>query len=120
MTDASIFGDVIYSYGDEQAVEDGVLVAVSKIDRVTIAVWAYLEDIVAEVEAEDEAEVPDDEPRRTAQDCIDHFRERAIKAWDNPSVGGGLFQFTAKEGDHTLWLIPNEVGGVTLMFPSDY
>ena len=132
MTDASIFGDVIYSYGDEQAVEDGVLVAVSKIDRVTIAAWVWLE---AQIAADHGGEVPDDEPRATATAWIAEHGKRAAEVW-NENIDGGVFQLrTGYEGNtwrsfHAtdeaeadithLWLIPNEVGGMTLMFPSDY
>jgi len=129
MTDASIFGDVIYSYGDEQAVEDGILVAVSKIDRVTIAAWVWLE---AQIAAANDNEVPDDEPLATATAWIAEHSAEARRVWSK-NIGGGVFQllYDSKatrvvplkpwdEMDGDLWLIPNEVGGMTLMFPSDY
>jgi len=130
MTDASVFGDVIYSYGDEQAVEDGILVAVSKIDRVTIAVWVWLE---AQIAADHGGEVPDDEPLATATAWIAEYGKRAAEVWTE-NIGGGVFQLAydskamrvilGDEADDemsgSLWMIPNEVGGMTLMFPSDY
>ena len=133
MTDASIFGDVIYSYGDDQAVEDGVLVRLTPVDRVTIAAWVWLE---AQLAAHHGDEVPDDEPRATAAAWIAEHSTEARRVWDK-NIGGGVYQLrTGYEGNtwrsfHTtdeaedvditrLWLIPNEVGGMTLMFPSDY
>jgi hypothetical protein len=121
--------DVIYSYGDDVAVEDGILVAVSKIDRVTIAAWVWLE---AQLATHHGDEVPDDEPRATATTWIAEHRKRAAEVW-NENIGGGVFQlaYDSKamrviaidphdEMSGSLWLIPNEVGGMTLMFPSDY
>jgi hypothetical protein len=133
MTDANIFGDVIYSYSDEQAVEDGVLVRLTPVDRVTIAAWVWLE---AQLAAANDNEVPDDEPRATAAAWIAEHGTEARRVWDK-NIGGGVYQLrTGYEGNtwrsfHTtdeaeyvdithLWLIPNEVGGMTLMFPSDY
>jgi hypothetical protein len=146
MTDASIFGDVIYSYGDDQAVEDGMLVAVSKIDRVTVAVWGWLQEnmplhgpppqnwtvpLLAWVQGDG---APADLALAAATGLISEHGSRARKVYDE-NIGGGVYQLWAEmtgtrldalwdfeggRGGTELWLIPNEVGGMTLMFPSDY
>ena len=137
-----LFGPVIYSYTDEQAREDGVLVAVSRKDRVTQAFWAWLTE---EVQTWDSppvrwpielfgfcrAKTADDKALATVAGLLDTFRREATRIYEQ-NIGGGIWEryyepqarmlLDKKPGlDHkTLWLIPNELGGVTLLFPEDY
>ena len=103
------FGEVIFSYTDREAVEDGVLVAwdgPGKVNRITRAVFdAFTTKLGSSPitgSATDVAEL-----RRAVETML------ALP----PDEGGwrtGTYQ------DRELWLVPNEIGGLTLMFPEDY
>lgn len=98
-----LFGEVISTYTDRQAVEDGALVALvgpGGINRVTCPVF-------------------------------DHFVEELgvgvtnitplIQAMEHMlTVDVDWGWRTASHRGKALWLMPNEVGGLTLMFPEDY
>ena len=100
--------NIIVSYTDAQALEDGVLVAwdTPPINRVTRSVFDHfthpmgnspLASVVIDITS----------LRRVVQTML------AIEAdADGWRVG-------AYEGK-PLWLVPNEVSGLTLMFPEDY
>jgi len=144
-----IFGPVISSYTDTEAVDDGVLVAVNTKDRVTRTVFEFL--------AADGVLDPHDPPNRWPIDLIGYIRAKdgdgralaavrgligthaneASKVYDREgiwtaklkvkdgkaeSLVNGFPDPKEADGDPntlTLWLIPNENGGVTLMFPED-
>jgi hypothetical protein len=164
--------DVISTYTDGQAVEDGLLVAINQKDRVTRALWEYL------VEKAPKGNQP---PNRWPVDLMTWFRAEAIKREEalkliaelgkdaaqkkfermiadrkalalskgiisthtkqatrvyEENIGGGIYKLfavespdgryltdlTADQGENksVLWLLPNENGGITLMFPEDY
>ena len=99
--------EIIFAYTDEQALEDGVLVDTSQIlgclgiNRVTRAVWdAYVTDMGGGI----------------VQDIT---RLKAI-AEKVKSVKPDDGWYVYKIGDVTLWCIPNEANGLTLMLPEDY
>lgn len=100
-----LFGEPISVYTDEQALEDGVLVAVTEqdVNRVTRAVFDHF------------AKPADDSPEPVYDltpllEAIRHIRRLTPKdGWRTGEYQGVM-----------LWLIPNEVGGLTLMFPEDY
>jgi hypothetical protein len=100
------FGEPISVYSDAQALDDGVLVALpgeGRVNRVTRAVF-------------DHFATPTGEPARGECD-LSQLRAAitallAIVPRDGWRIG--TYQGQA------LWLIPNEVGGLTLMFPEDY
>lgn len=97
--------EVIYSYTDKDAVEDGVLVKIgSKGDRVSnlSGLFNWIEDNGLLVEV--------------AQ-FIEQNRQEAMRIYEE-NIGGGIFKWNIKE--ENLWLIPNENGGLTLMHPEDY
>src|SRR5512146_272195 len=101
-------GDVIYSYTDAQAVEDGFLVAIrhGPVNRVTRAVFDHF---TAPIEGSTDA-----------FEVIDIGRlMRAVESMLKLEPDSGGWRTGTYEGK-TLWLIPNEVGGLTLMFPDDY
>ena len=141
-----LFGPVIYSYTDEQAREDGVLVAVTEKDRVTVTLFNFLSEHLVE-----------GPPSRWPVDMMGYFRakdggDRALAATKGligthgrearriyeKNIGGGIWTATAVIAhdrivsleipahesalatDATIWLMPNELGGMTLMFRDDY
>ncbi len=95
-----LFGEVIDSYTDRDALEDGFLAAIDGpggVNRVTRAVF-------------------------------DHFAQEMGPGVTNitPLMDAIRYMLTV-EVDRTghfqgkaLWRLPNEVGGYTLMFPEDY
>ena len=135
-----LFGPVISRYSDEQAVEDGVLVALNATDRVTVNVLAAI------------AKVAEDQPKPPNMWPVDLFPfvlAKTAEARALAMIGGlvgterhnalkfaGLVTRYAIYGPHgfrslvsqrpddpctyqTLYLAPNECGGVTLMLPED-
>jgi hypothetical protein len=146
--------EVISSYSDSEAVEDGTLVAINPKDRVTRTVWEHL------VQHAPKGSKP---PDRWPVDMMTWFRAEAIKREDalkliaefgkeeaqkkfermiadrkvlalskgivsthtreanrvyEENVDGGIYKWTMF--DKVAWLLPNENGGITLMFPEDY
>ena len=96
-------GEVIYSYTDRQAVEDGFLVALAGpggVNRVTRTVFDHFVEVMG--------------PSVTNITPL----IRAIEYMLAVEADGGWR--TANYRGKALWLIPNEVGGFTLMFPEDY
>ena len=99
--------EVIYSYTDEQAVADGVLVDTRQllghlgISRVTRAVWDhYVTDM----------------GKGLVQDVTKLIRTAEKVKQVRPEDGWYIY----KEDSITLWCIPNEIDSLTLMFPEDY
>jgi hypothetical protein len=100
--------NIISSYTDAQAVEDGVLVAVDhlQVNRVTRAVFDHFTQPMGSSPLT--GVVIDITPlRRVIQTML------AVEADEDG------WQVGAHEGKK-LWLVPNEVSGLTLMFPEDY
>ena len=100
--------DVISVYTDSQALEDGVLVALSGpggVNRFTRAVFDHFTESLGA------------SPTTGAVINISPLMDavRAMLAI-NPNDGWRVGDYAGKR----LWLIPNEVGGLTLMFPEDY
>ena len=101
-----IFGEPISVYTDAQAIEDGFLVQITgegSVNRVTRAVYDHFVQ-------------PIGDPRFQMWDVTPLMAAiRAIRALE-PDDGWRVGDYQGKR----LWLIPNEVGGLTLMFPEDY
>ncbi len=157
----------IYSYTAQQAVEDGVLVAVSAKDLVTRACWDWLASTTPldsqppaswpvemmgwfragsisqaealkriakygqEAQAKFEQEVRDNKAKALAVGLIGTHGPIARRVYENNDGGGiwcgwavvrdgKLLAFSETSGSQKLWMIPNEQGGITLMFPEDY
>jgi hypothetical protein len=101
--------NVIYEYTDKQAIEDGVLVSVSGeggVNRVTRAVFDHFTKALGS--APETGEVID----------ITKLQE-AIRAMLKVEPNEDAWRTARYEGKE-LWLVPNEVDGLTLMFPDDY
>jgi hypothetical protein len=163
--------DVIYTYTDGQAVEDGVLVAINPRDRVTRTVWEYFVEkapkgseppnrwpvsmmdwftaskisktdaakMIAEF-GKDQAQekfsrmIADRKALALSKGIISTHASQAKRVYDENTDGGIyklyghldpagiLFQLgTEPHGVFcTLWLMPNENNGTTLMFSEDY
>ena len=99
--------EIISRYTDAQALEDGVLVEVScgAVNRVTCAVFYHFA-----------------RPMENSPDGLETFDTAPLMAGIRAVLGvmpdeDGWRQFTY-EGKE-LWLVPNEVRGLTLMFPND-
>lgn len=105
--------EVVSTYTDAQAVEDGVLVAVSGAHRVTRAAWEFIVErtpIGEQIERD-----------KAAHDfCVELInRDEAIarRVYDE-NIGGGIYCVWVD--GRKMWLMPNENGGMSLMFPEDY
>ena len=102
-----LFGDVIFSYTDQQALEDGVLYDVAPlsrhgVNRVTNSVYAFLGGF--------------DRPDDLAAQYRD-LEEVAKSAFER-SADKELVEFRYK--DQRFWMMDNETGARTIMFPEDY
>lgn len=164
--------DVIATYTDGQAVDDGVLVALNPRDRVTRTVWEWLVekqpkdakpptqwpvDMMGwfgatkipktealalitkygreEAQKKFEQMIADRKARALAVGVIRTHEKQAARVY-NENIGGGIYKLFAIENERgidmltatdpgtgtrkVLWLLPNENGGTTLMFPEDY
>jgi hypothetical protein len=107
-----LFGEVISSYTDQDALEDGTLIAYhgpGGINRLTHDVYAQftyemgpgVTDVTALHQAMESMLTLEPEIEYIATVEVDHRRKGTYRG-------------------KTLWLLPNEVGGLTLMFPEDY
>ena len=100
---------IIVAYTDAQAVADGVLVPFpgdGGVNRTTRAVFDHFEEPVGSSPAT--GEVTDITP---IQDAI-----RTMRKVEPDEHGWRTGAYQGKD----LWLVPNEVGGLTLLFPDDY
>ena len=101
--------NVIVEYTDQQAVEDGVLVPVNGaggINRVTRAVFDHFAKPIGSSPVT--GPVIDITPLM-----------QAIKAMVEMPPDASGWRTGGYQGIK-LWLVPNDVGGLTLMFPDDY
>ena len=96
---------IIDEYTDDEAIEDGVLVplyllpGIGPVNRVTRAVWVHF--------------LGEKKPK-TLEPLLGAIRAMLALSPDRDGWRTGTYQ------DKRLWLVPNEVGGSTLMFPDDY
>jgi hypothetical protein len=101
--------NVIFAYTDAEAVADGVLVrwnGPAKVNRITRTVF----DHFTEAMGESPMTGPVTDVGRLTKAVEAMVKETPDKdGWRTGTVDG-----------HELWLVPNEVGGLTLMFPEDY
>lgn len=100
------FGEPISVYTDAHALDDGVLVAVpgeDGVNRVTRAVFDYFVKAIGA-------------PRHQVMDITPLMAAIDFMLTIMPDDGWRMGDYAGKH----LWLIPNEIGGLTLMFPEDY
>jgi hypothetical protein len=100
--------ELIDSYTDAEALEDGFLVAIDRIpvNRVTRAVFDHFTTPM------------DDSAGVSAVTDVTRLMQ-AVEAMLKLEADGNGLRTGTFEGKK-LWLIPNEVRGLTLMFPEDY
>lgn len=101
--------NVIVEYTDKQALEDGVLVSFpgeGKVNRVTRAVFDHF------------AKPMGNSPEASLVTDITRLQV-VIRALLKVEPDADAWRTGAYEGKE-LWVVPNEVGGFTLLFPDDY
>jgi hypothetical protein len=100
--------NVIYAYTDAQACDDGVLVAIrhGPVSRVTRTVFDHFTASMGSSPVT--GPVTDVSRLMRAIESMLKL-EADTDGWRTGSYDG-----------KTLWLTPNEVGGLTLMFPEDW
>ena len=109
--DMNEWGEPISVYGDQQALDDGLLVDISKtgvvfhglpINRITGALWADFEPFLEVGFALGMSEIA-------------YISQMLRTKLNHAQLKGGIWQVPPG-----LWLMENEVGGWTLMKPEDY
>jgi hypothetical protein len=112
---------IVHTYTDEQAVEDGYLVGLGGGHRATRALWDYLEGLGLENPPDrvliDLFAFIKSPPLGILRALVTANETEARKVYEE-NIGGGIW--TTELLGRTVWLIPNEVGGLTAMFPEDY
>jgi hypothetical protein len=100
--------EIIVSYTDAEALDDGVLVAMDSlpVNRVTRAVFDHFTHPMG------------NSPLTGVVIDITTLR-RVIQKMLEVEADGDGWRVGAYAGK-PLWLVPNEVDGLTLMFPEDY
>ena len=100
--------NVIYAYTDAEACDDGVLVAIRRgpVNRVTRAVFDHFTASMGS------------SPVTGPVTDVGRLM-RAIESMLKLEADGGGWRTGSYDGK-MLWLTPNEVGGLTLMFPEDW
>ena len=119
------FGEPIYSYGDEQAVDDGVLVALRAGTRptpyrVSRGAWEELKQYYKE---NGYPEYGDADLNRFFLVEILPLAPFAKRTYEQGGIMKLSYKFEVIERETrepVLWLMPNELNGLTLMRPSDY
>ena len=118
-----LFGDPIYSYGDDQAVADGILVpfvAERKDTRHRITRNAF-ETLKQHYRGHGYEKYSDLEFHNFFLAELLPLAPFAVREYE----AGGVFKTTydfkvTKANRDVLWYLPNEVRGVTVMLPEDY
>lgn len=133
--------DTIYSYTDKDAVADGVLIPLTDRCRVTRAVFDFIESRVSKrvplqwplgpnaAAMFPLVDKPEWRTRALLNGLLEHYASAAIKIYDDGSIWHAYLDATgsdinairpgSREGQQ-LWIMPNELGGLTIMFPEDY
>lgn len=114
MFDSDFWGEPISIYTDADAQEDGVLTDVSdlgvKFNGKIINRVAVGARLAVELREKQPATIKTDLELIARNSTFDGS---GADAW-------GIFQPDARLGNEKLWLVPNEVGGYTLLTPDEY
>ena len=130
--------EIVSTYTDAEAVDDGFLVDLDWGNhRVTRALWEWVAAGLAE-RAEDDVGGP---PEGVTIDLMDWIAGNHTRAVFRGLIGGHeaiarkVYEENLDGGIHSLvlrdlvrpladgrriWFVPNEIGGITAMFPEDY
>jgi hypothetical protein len=109
------WGEPIYSYTDEQAVEDGILVDISElniqfnnlpVNRITRTLWEEFQPFLSE---HPKSEMP------TKMQQLASIIKTKLKLARNSGEDDYLYILPPK-----IWLVKNELNSYTLMNPSEY
>jgi hypothetical protein len=105
-----LFGDVIYEYTEDQAIEDGVLV------HPYPELWPWLL-ITPNVHA-----ACTGKPGRTYDQCLKPLLMDCISAAQDAHRSQRQRPPLVLEGTvaGTVWIMPNDKGGMTVMWPEEY
>lgn len=114
MSDKEFWGEIISTYTDADAVSDGFLVDVGalnvRFNGKIINRIACQATRVLDVQNKESAQLADDFKFIAENSACDGD---GANAW-------GVFQMNGKFQDEKFWLVPNEVGGYTLLRPDEY
>jgi len=114
--------EVVFSYSDRQAVEDGVLVNISGlkipfqglwVNRMTGGLWADVAEPLI-------SEGPDELKVIVLQGFLNAKVAKAQDSIHNTGEAGDIYTIPASNDCGKLWLVRNEVGGFTILRPSEY
>jgi hypothetical protein len=113
--------DLVFSYTDEQAVEDGVLIPFIAGGRDTghrITGNLY-HDLKGHYKGYD---YDDPEYLRFFLNELLPLVPYALKEWDRKGMLTSDYDFKAgkPQGEKVIWYVPNEVNGITMMKPEDW
>ena len=111
--------DVISTYSDSQAIDDGFLIAVNAKDRCSLALWEHLRERcpITESPTRKPDELRDDYALFECVRVLHSHGDIAREIYEK-NIGGGIAD--TMEFGKKAWILPNENGGLTLMFPEDY
>lgn len=114
MLDSNFWGEPISIYTDADAQEDGILVDVADLgvkfnDKIInrLTVGATLATALKEKQP------------ATAKNNLQFIADKSTFDGDGAD-SWGIFEANPKLGNEKFWLVPNEVGGYTLMLPDEY
>lgn len=117
--------ELVYSYTDEQAIEDGILkpfIANGRDTRHRVTGNAY--ETLTEHHRPAYPEYDETAFMRFYLHELLPLAPEAVRVWEK-NIGGGILKTdydfrVTKRSDDVLWYLPNEIGGVTMMKPEDY
>lgn len=118
-----LFGKPISTYTDDMAVADGTLIPFINRDkdtgdRITNTAWHALTEYHRKHSYPDYA---DEQFYRFFYAELQPLIGKARHDWDHGDILKTDYTFnTACRNNGTLWYIPNERGGITMMLPEDY
>lgn len=113
------FGDVIFSYGREQAIEDGVLMknpseVFKECDIITTNLWHYIEERI----------LTRNFILTEPMELLNRLMREAKHVYENGKFEGDNNKdfFVVKGNDkiRPVWFVRNETNKLTAMLPEDY
>ncbi len=118
-----LFGPTISQYTDDMAVQDGNLIPFIERDRdtgdrITANAW---EGLITYHRAHGYPDYADEQFYRFFYAELQPLIAPARHAWDHSDIFKTDYSFSPQQrAEGTLWYVPNERGGITIMKPEDY